>query len=141
MQDDFKHIWPLLDAEVKELERLQQVRNTIKPKMEAVSKKSIKDDGLDALEETDREQVDEFVQAMSKYGLFFVSCGELECWLKDVGVKKSNDKAAWLTNMFVALGSDPEASGYVEPAVDDVWGFIDAIEAWIDKPDRLGIPD
>lgn len=141
LEDDFRKVWPLLNVQGAELQRLQNERNTLKAKLETVGRPSVKQQGINALDATDQAIANQFIQDMASYGVFFVPLGELESWLSSLGVQRTSDKPAWLTNIFNALGSDPSDPSYVAAGDDDVWLFIDSVEAWVDNPDRLGIPE
>jgi hypothetical protein len=141
MDQDFPHIWPLLNLPQAQLQPIQGERNTIKGYLEAKGRAVCKAQGLSAFTGTELTEITAFIDKMKDYGLFFVVVGELECWLASLGVPRTANKPKWLTDIFTRLGADPTALGYVSAGPDDVWAFVQSIEAWIDKPDRLGIPD
>lgn len=99
--------------------------------------KTYKKDGLDGLGAADRAKVESFIGMAAKYGLFVVEVGELESWLKSLGVTVS--KSRWLPAIFDAMGMDGE-NDYLSPESDDVWSFVDSISSWTSDPNRLGIP-
>lgn len=140
MDQDFQHIWPLLHEDNSVLQPIQNERNDIKDLMENIGRETCKALGINAFEDGDKQTIEQFLERMAKYGLFFVPVGELECWLANLGVLRVRNKTAWIMNMFTRLGSDPSEAGYVTPEQTDVWEFIKQIKAWIAYPNRRGIP-
>lgn len=95
--------------------------------------------GLDILKGPDRQAADNFCDELDRHGLFLVRFGEVEAWLKHLGVPQKSH--GWRSNIFAAMGNDPSQSTYVNPAKDDVWDFIGSINTWLSDPKRRGIPD
>lgn len=93
--------------------------------------------GIALLEGQELEKAENILDALDRYGLFVLRHGEVEHWLPQISVKR-NEK--WLHQIFDALGSDPKSAGYVYPAEDDVWAFIDKVAAWLRDKDRRGTP-
>lgn len=94
--------------------------------------------GIGILNESEREAANNFVRELAEYGFFIVPGGEVEAWLKQLGVpQKSN---GWRAKIFEALGSDPSSQDYVGPAPDDVWEFMGEVRRWLMNPARRGIP-
>ena len=140
MDKDFSRIWSLPNTDNTTRQSLEIERNEIKKLMEAVTRKTCKSSGIEAFNGADKERIQNFLDEMNNFGIFFVPVGELECWLAALKIEKTNKKSKWLTKMFNKLGSKPMADGYITPDENDVWAFIDAIENWISVPERLGIP-
>ena len=140
MDQDFRHIWPLLHEDNNVPQPMKDERNDIKDLMENIGRETCKASGIDAFQDGDKQTVEQFLANMAEFGIFFVPVGELECWLADLGVGRTQSKAVWITNMFTKLGSDPKEANYVAPKQTDVWEFIGQIEAWIANPNRRGIP-
>lgn len=140
MDDDFAHIWPLLNASHAELQPIQEERNAIKAHLDAKGRDVCKAQGLRAFSGAELMAITAFVERMRDFGIYFVSVGELECWLSTLGVPRPPKKSKWLTDMFTRMRSDPGAEDYVNAGNDDVWTFVEDIEVWINDPDRLGIP-
>ena len=136
MDRDFQHIWPLLNLPADQLEPLRAERNIIKKYLEAKTRPVCKAQGVAAFVGAELTEVTAFVNKMKEYGVFFVPVGELECWLSAQGVPRTSNKPKWITDMFTRMGA-----GDVVVGNDDAWTFVEAIEAWISRPDRLGIPD
>ena len=110
--------------------------------MASTGRKDCKKLGIGALPEDSRDDAKALIDDFARYGVFFVTSGELECWLNGVrGITKIANKTQWLLNTFAAMGADPDDAHYLTPANDDVWGFIETIKRWIDDPHRLGIPN
>ena len=141
MDEAFNHIWPLLHLQQQELAPLQNRRAELKGMMEARGRDNCKARGQSAFTGTEHEKIEQFITEMAKYGVFFVPVGELECWLPTLGIPRRNNKAKWLTEMFTRLGSDPAAPSYVGPGANDVWKFLETVEAWIKDPARRGLPE
>ena len=118
---------------IPKLERdsLATLRVAIKKKFEESGKNMKRDGGVEILEETDKEALENLFSKLSEYGLFIVPNGELESWLKylDIG----GHGPSWLVNMFETMGEDPASDKYLKPSNDDVWSFIDAISGWFFK--------
>ena len=96
-------------------------------------------DGIDKLSGDDKDTIEALLSTLMTYGLFVVPKGELEDWLKDLGVRATK-KEKWLEQIFDKLGDDPNGRDYVSPSEDDVWEFMRKIEAWLKDPNRKGIP-
>ncbi len=142
MDKDFSHIWPLLNADLKDREHLEKLRLKVRPPMEEAGRKLVKEKGIDALHSADASAARTLLCEFAQYGIFFVPVGELEGWLAATGVPRSaKQKSNWLTSIFTKMGSDPTNDAYMHPGGDDdVWGFITRIEEWISAPTRAGIP-
>jgi len=95
----------------------------------------IKNDGLEAFTGESRKRAEDLLTKLAKFGLFVVPVGQVENWLKPLGVVGHGPK--WLVEMFTRLGLD-DALGYVHPANDDVWRFLDRISEWTNDVKRLG---
>jgi len=95
--------------------------------------------GINLLSGKEKETAESFCNDLEKYGLFLVRKGEVEAWLKNLGVEAS--KHNWREKIFKAMGSDPESDGYVKPDKTDVWNFLGHVHDWLTNPDRKGIPD
>lgn len=81
--------------------------------------------GVDALYGKARIEAEEFFAQLAKMGMFVVTVGELECWLKYLNIRES--KRRWISSVFERMGSDPSAKSYVHPTEGDVWAFISQI--------------
>jgi hypothetical protein len=81
----------------------------------------------------------DYFDQLDTYGAFLVRGGELESWLRPLGVHGHGP--SWLIPMFEKMGDDPASPEYLKPADDDVWRFIDKIGAWLLDPNRKGIPE
>jgi hypothetical protein len=92
--------------------------------------------GLDALDSGDRHRAEALLAHLASFGLFVVPVGELESWLKPVGVRGKDN---WLVRLFDRIGASPAESGYLHPGNDDVWVFIDGMERWVGDPNRSGM--
>lgn len=90
-------------------------------------------------DKSEREAADNFCDELAKYGLFLVRIGEVEAWLKHLGVPQKTN--GWREKIFAAMGSDPDKSGYVHPADGDVWNFIGLVCNWLLDARRHGVPD
>jgi predicted ATPase len=113
-------------------------RKAVKQKMESSGKEMKTEGGIQLLEAGDREAANNLFDRLGVYGLFVVRNGELESWLKSLGVGGHGPR--WLTNIFEVMGEDPESERYVRPGQGDVWGFLATIKRWLSDPNRKGIP-
>tara|TARA_B100000614_G_scaffold257692_2_gene278400 strand:+ start:6755 stop:8308 length:1554 start_codon:yes stop_codon:yes gene_type:complete len=141
MDNDFKCVWPLLHLKKgAKLTALQSERADVKALMDKKGRLACKKSGLSAFKGAEKAKIENFIESMRKFGIFFVPVGELECWLASLGIPKINDKPKWLASIFTAMGSDPTDPGYLSAGADDVWSFINSIESWVNDPKRQGIP-
>ena len=95
--------------------------------------------GVDALTGGDREAARDLLQNMAEYGTFVVPGGELESWLRKLGITGHGPN--WLIAVFEAMGEDPDNLNYLRPTNDDVWAFLGKIRSWLVDPSRKGIPE
>jgi len=96
----------------------------------------LKHGGIEHLAGADLTRAQHFLAELERYGVFLIPIGEVERWLRSM--KIAGKGTEWLIDMFAALG-DEGAAGYIQPAADDVWAFLDRINGWISNPNRLGI--
>lgn len=96
----------------------------------------VKSDGLDALTDEQRKVVDAAIAELESIGIFPVAVGELEGWLAQLGC---TNKQTWVTDMLQRLGAPGDAA-YVTPGPNDVWGFVERVAAWLEDPNRSGMP-
>lgn len=83
-----------------------------------------------------KQNVEAAVSSFASVGIFLVTVGELERWLTQFGC---TNKKTWVTDILGRLGSPGDAA-YVPPGVGDVWQFVESISAWLEDPDRCGMP-
>lgn len=98
-----------------------------------------RDGGINVLRRNDREAAENLLKQLADYGIFVVSEGELESWLKSLAC--TGHGPPWLVSIFEAMGGNPETPGYVRPTDDDVWEFLGRIKSWFNNPLRRGISD
>jgi ABC-type lipoprotein export system ATPase subunit len=106
---------------------------------DASERAACKKRGIAALPAAKRSRMRAFLAELAEYGIFVVPGGELESWLRSLGVPAS-PKHAWIVQMLTKLGTDPGKPDYVHPARGGVWRFLDGIERWVQNPARKGIP-
>ncbi len=94
--------------------------------------------GISVLEKSDSESCNNLFNRLEEYGVFVVRNGELESWLKHLGV---TNKYKWLIEIFEKMGDNPNSPDYLKPKNDDVWEFIGNIKNWFMNPLRKGIPE
>ena len=125
---------------IPEIERepLANLRGALKKKFDESGKNMKQDGGINILQDGDKEAVLNLFSKLGDYGLFVVPNGELESWLKNMGIGGHGPN--WLVEMFEKIGEDPSLDSYVKPSDDDVWQFIDGISKWFLDPRRKGIP-
>lgn len=92
--------------------------------------------GVDALQDADRNAVNEFFDTLENYGLFVIRKGELETWLGEL--KVPGKKTDWTITMLDRMGANPSDPHYVRPDTGDVWKFMRNIVGWIKNPGRKG---
>ena len=98
-----------------------------------------KNGGIDVLSKAENDAASDYFDQLDAYGAFVVRKGELESWLRQIGI--GGHGPSWLVPMFEALGEDPNSCSYVHPAEDDVWAFLDGVSKWLLDPRRKGIPE
>ncbi|TCP65899.1 AAA family ATPase [Sphingomonas sp. PP-CE-1G-424] len=94
--------------------------------------------GIAVLPSDERGAAVDYFDQLDAYGAFVVRGGELESWLKYLGI--SGHGPSWLIGMFERMGEDPLSVDFISPDDSDVWSFIDSVAAWLRNPDRKGIP-
>ncbi|NRA69268.1 MAG: ATP-binding protein [Pseudobacteriovorax sp.] len=116
---------------------LGQIRASIKKMLEDSGKDMKKDGGIDILPDAEKPAAQDLFENLSSYGLGVVPCGELESWLKNLGV--TGKAPGWLIKIFEKLGDNPDDGSYVKPGSEDVWLFIDQLADWLTDPKRKGM--
>ncbi|WOK07926.1 AAA family ATPase [Imperialibacter roseus] len=99
-----------------------------------------KNGGVDILDPSDKEACNNLFDQLDEYGIFTVRKGELESWLRGLGVV-SKHSPEWLIQIFEKLGEDSTSQNYVKPDDGDVWEFVAKIGEWFTNPNKKGIPD
>ena len=140
LEPSWNQIWNLVVSTPEEITKLQSLRGQVLPIVQAVGRSACKKNGLAAIPAANRVTVRKFVDQLAEHGVFIVPVGELECWLANLGVARTNNKPLWLNNIFQALGSDPNSTDYINASTGDVWDFVDEIERWVTNPVRKGLP-
>jgi hypothetical protein len=92
---------------------------------------------LDLVEDDELEAAENLLTQLTSYGFFIVPVGEVEQWLKGLGISRS--KATWLKKIFNAMGSDSNDDTYQKPDNDPVWDFVENLNKWLKNPKRKGI--
>jgi hypothetical protein len=92
--------------------------------------------GITQLSKDDQAAANDFFDQLQQYGIFAVRNGEVESWLRKLGIKSK--KAAWTVEMLERLGSDPGDAAYVKPGAGDVWGFMRNVVQWVRDSGRKG---
>ena len=121
-----------------EAKSLAQLRRDLKNKIDQSGKNVKRDWGISILPPGDKEAATNLFERLAEYGLFVVPGGELESWLPDLNC--AGHGPSWLIEVFEKMGDDPVQQGYVHPADNDVWVFVDAVSSWFMNPGRKGIP-
>lgn len=99
--------------------------------------KTLKTQGISALQGEDLSPAELLLETLGKYGQFPVPVGELECWLPQVKSHKHGSK--WLIKKFENMGFDESSSNYIKPENNDVWEFISEINQWLENSQRSGM--
>lgn len=98
----------------------------------------MKQNGIQALPEAEREAAQTLLNGVAEYGVFVVPRGELEQWFSQLhGRKDRPTKSRWVPWVLDLMNTDP---GLFAVTDDDVWGFVSKIADWISDPERKGIP-
>ena len=121
-----------------EKDSLAIIRGALKYKLDGTGKNMKRDGGVNILNDTDKEALQNLFDKLADYGLFVVPNGELESWLKSL--KARGHGPSWLVEVFEKMGEDPNTSEYVKPSEGDVWEFLENISKWFFNPKRKGIP-
>ncbi len=116
---------------------LSTLRATVKDLLSKTGKNMKKDGGVNLLHGEEQESAINLFQQLAAYGVFVVQGGELESWLKHLGVPGHGP--SWLIKIFEKMGENPSSPEYVVPSDGDVWSFISDIRKWLTNPDRKGI--
>lgn len=95
--------------------------------------------GIEALPKGELESCGSLFAQLGEYGIFVVPGGEVESWLKSIGVDAN--KESWLGEMFSKMGNEPTEDTYVKPSDGDVWEFLHRIRVWLTNTHRKGMPD
>lgn len=114
------------------------LRSAVKQAMDRTGKDMKRSGGVDILDLNDREAALNLLNQLADYGIFIVPGGELESWVKHLGV--SGHGPSWLISVFEKMGEDPDTPGYQKPFGDDVWLFMSRIRTWLIDANRKGIP-
>jgi ABC-type cobalamin/Fe3+-siderophores transport system ATPase subunit len=113
---------------------LQTIRSNLKNLLKNADENNWKTNGIELLEDGDREACLNFFNQLEEYGIFVVRKGELESWLSDLNINAC--KRDWVVAVFKKM----EDNSNVIPSGEDVWEFIGSIKKWIENPNIKGIP-
>lgn len=114
-------------------------RSAIKTAMDVTGLDMKRSGGLSILTKADQEGARNLLEQLAEYGIFVVPGGELESWLKNLGVPGKGP--SWLITMFERMGADTGAADYVKPTDSDVWAFVSQMKTWLLNPERKGMPE
>lgn len=117
---------------------LAAMRAAVRQAMDATGHDMKRDGGVAILPDADREAAENLLSQMAEYGIFAVPGGELESWLRELGI--GGHGPAWLISMFERMGEDSRDAAYIKPSHADVWKFIGKVKSWLVDPNRKGIP-
>jgi hypothetical protein len=117
---------------------LGMTRQKLKVSFDYSGKDMKRNGGTNILSDQDKEAAQNLFEQLADYGIFVVSSGELESWLKELGA--TGHGPTWLISMFERMGEDPESGSYVVPDSGDVWEFMHLVRRWLLNSARKGIP-
>jgi ABC-type cobalamin/Fe3+-siderophores transport system ATPase subunit len=117
---------------------LDQSRALLNKKFKELKLDMKRNGGIEQLPSCDRSSAEDLFSQIEEYGLFSLRFGELESWLKLLGVTGHGPK--WLIDVFEKMGDNPDDQDYMKPTDADVWQFIYTIRTWLNNPHRKGIP-
>ena len=125
---------------VPEIQRqsLATSRSLVLQKFEECGRNMKRDGGIGLLVGGDQEAANNLFDQLAEYGLFALRNGEIESWLRDLGV--DGHGPGWLIPLFEKMGDNPDSAEFVKPSTGDVWAFIAGIKKWMTNPFRKGIP-
>jgi hypothetical protein len=119
------------------VESCSTLRTRIAAKFEEMGLE-MKQVGIAALPEPEREAAQTLLDNVAEYGVFIVPTGELERWFPQLRDRSDKPgKSRWVPWVFDLMNTEPEL---FEIEDGDVWGFIRKIASWISDPERKGIP-
>jgi AAA domain, putative AbiEii toxin, Type IV TA system len=117
---------------------LASMRSAVKSAMDGTGLEMKKNGGLAILKPQDREAAENLLSQLAEYGVFVVPGGELESWMKHLGI--SGHGPSWVIAVFEKMGEDPDSQDYVKPNDDDAWEFLAKVKGWLMNERRKGIP-
>jgi predicted ATPase len=117
---------------------LATMRTAVKKAMDKTGRDMKRDGGIAILPQQEQEAAQNLLNQLSEYGIFVVSGGELESWLKHLNI--SGHGPAWLISTFEKMGENPDSSNFLKPSNNDVWEFMQKIKSWCINSNRKGIP-
>jgi len=117
---------------------LDQSRALLNKRFQELNLDMKRNGGIEQLPSCDRSSAEDLFSQIEEYGLFSLRFGELESWLKVLGVTGHGPK--WLIDIFEKMGDNPDAPNYMKPTDADVWKFTYTIRSWLNNPHRKGIP-
>lgn len=136
-------VWTNLleSANVPEISRgsFSTHRTAVINAMQATGLNMKRDGGIAILKDSSCQAAFDLLSQLAGYGVFVVSGGELESWLKPLGV--TGHGPTWLVSVFEKMGEDPDSSEFLRPSDTDVWKFISDVRSWLFDPNRKGIPN
>jgi len=121
-----------------EIEPLNGLRANLDKKFNESRNNMKTDGGVKILKKSDQEALRNLFARLSAYGLFFVLNGELESWLKDLGVKGHGPK--WVIEIINKMGENPNDKNFLMPGNGYVWKFISDISQWFLHPQKKRHP-
>ncbi|CAN5117866.1 hypothetical protein BH24ACT16_BH24ACT16_11210 [soil metagenome] len=98
----------------------------------------MKKDGVESLPDSEKEDVQNLINATAEYGIFIVPVGELERWFhRTHSLPGQPRKSSWVPWILDLMNTRPELFAVEE---DDIWAFLRKVGGWIENPERKGIP-
>jgi energy-coupling factor transporter ATP-binding protein EcfA2 len=141
---EWNKFYKVINVDEAVIDALDKQRGGVRDALNALpvsdSNPSYKKVGISRLNSSQKRKAKSLFKELAKYGVFVVDVGELESWLPSLDLTKSRGKGGWIVKAFEKLGSSPDTEAYVTPGKTDVWAFMDKIAAWINDPNRLGLP-
>lgn len=106
-------------------------------------KSKLKKGGILALNDPIKSAAIELLDTLACYGIFVVPVGELECWIprsESDYTPKFKKGPEWKNNWIKEIGK-PTNKDLNTVWWRNKWSFINKISAWIDNPERKGMPN
>lgn len=102
-------------------------------------RENIKKQGINYFSGDKRAAAQEIISILNRYGVFIIPTGELESWLRTMGVE--GKKVGRVIQILEKFGNDPTDDQYVRPAQGDIWDYIRSVTMWLKDPQREGMTD
>ena len=87
----------------------------------------LKKNGINTFEDNMQKVFVEFIKKCARQGVFVVRVGELESWLKDYGLNRSNNKTKWIEKALGVLNNIEEPD-----ETKEIWKFMSELKMFFE---------